>query len=68
MAQISIKNVSKVYKGDVKVVDDVNLGVENKEFIENKDGRYDGGMKEVSGIEITTETRSFGNILSHEVM
>ncbi len=33
MAQISIKNVSKIYKGGVKAVDDVNLGIENKEFM-----------------------------------
>jgi multiple sugar transport system ATP-binding protein len=33
MAQVSLKNVSKVYAGDVKVVNNVNLGVENKEFM-----------------------------------
>ncbi|OGX08781.1 MAG: glycerol-3-phosphate ABC transporter ATP-binding protein [Omnitrophica WOR_2 bacterium GWA2_47_8] len=33
MAQISLKNVSKLYKGGVKAVDDVNLGIENKEFL-----------------------------------
>jgi len=33
MAQINIKNVSKVYKGGVKAVDDISLEVENKEFM-----------------------------------
>ena len=33
MAQISVRNVSKVYKGGVKAVDDVNLGIENREFM-----------------------------------
>ncbi len=33
MAQISLKDVSKIYKGDVKAVDNVNVGIENKEFM-----------------------------------
>src|SRR3989344_5361670 len=33
MAQISLKNVSKVYNGNIRAVDNVNLGVENKEFL-----------------------------------
>ena len=33
MAQISLKNVSKVYPSGAKAVDGVNLGVENKEFM-----------------------------------
>ena len=33
MAQISLRNVSKTYKGGVKAVEDVNLGIENKEFL-----------------------------------
>jgi len=33
MAQISLKDVTKIYKGGVKAVDKVNLGVENKEFM-----------------------------------
>ncbi|HOY08771.1 MAG TPA: sn-glycerol-3-phosphate ABC transporter ATP-binding protein UgpC [Candidatus Omnitrophota bacterium] len=33
MAQISIKNVSKIYKGGVKAVDNVSLGIENREFL-----------------------------------
>jgi len=33
MAQVSLRNVSKIYKGGVRAVDDINLGVENKEFL-----------------------------------
>jgi multiple sugar transport system ATP-binding protein len=33
MAQVSLKNVSKVFTGNVKAVDNVNLGIENKEFM-----------------------------------
>ncbi|MFA6217369.1 MAG: sn-glycerol-3-phosphate ABC transporter ATP-binding protein UgpC [Candidatus Omnitrophota bacterium] len=33
MAQVSLKNVSKVYPNGVKVVNNLNLGVENKEFL-----------------------------------
>jgi len=33
MAQISVQNVTKIYKGNVKAVDSVNIGIENKEFL-----------------------------------
>ena len=33
MAQISLNKVSKIYKGGVKAVDDVSMGIENKEFM-----------------------------------
>lgn len=33
MAQVSLRNVSKVYPGNIQAVKDVNLGVENKEFV-----------------------------------
>ncbi len=33
MAQVSLKNVSKVFPNCVKVVNNVNLGVENREFM-----------------------------------
>ncbi len=33
MAQVSLRDVSKVYKGDVRAVDKINLGIENKEFM-----------------------------------
>ncbi|MBI2885494.1 MAG: sn-glycerol-3-phosphate ABC transporter ATP-binding protein UgpC [Candidatus Omnitrophica bacterium] len=33
MAQVSIRNVSKVYKGDVMAVKDISLSVESREFL-----------------------------------
>jgi len=33
MAQVSLRNVSKIFPGNVKAVDKVNIGVENKEFM-----------------------------------
>ncbi|MBD3246054.1 MAG: sn-glycerol-3-phosphate ABC transporter ATP-binding protein UgpC [Candidatus Omnitrophica bacterium] len=33
MAQVSLRNVKKSYDGDLLAVDDVNLGIENKEFL-----------------------------------
>lgn len=33
MGQISLRNVTKVYKNGAKAVDDVTLGIENKEFL-----------------------------------
>ena len=33
MAQVSLRNVSKTYSGNVLAVDNVSLGIENKEFL-----------------------------------
>ena len=33
MAQVSLKNVSKIFSGNVKAVDNVSIGVENREFM-----------------------------------
>ncbi len=33
MAQVSLKDVCKIFSGGVKAVDNINLGVENKEFM-----------------------------------
>ncbi|OGX19389.1 MAG: glycerol-3-phosphate ABC transporter ATP-binding protein [Omnitrophica WOR_2 bacterium RBG_13_44_8b] len=33
MAQVSLRGVSKIYAGNVKAVDAINMGVENKEFM-----------------------------------
>jgi len=33
MAQVSLKNVTKIYPSGIKAVDNVNLGVENREFM-----------------------------------
>lgn len=33
MAQVSLKNVSKVFPGNIWAIHDINMGIENKEFI-----------------------------------
>ncbi|MCM8800590.1 MAG: sn-glycerol-3-phosphate ABC transporter ATP-binding protein UgpC [Candidatus Omnitrophica bacterium] len=33
MAQVSLKNVSKIFPGGIKAVDNISLGVENREFM-----------------------------------
>ena len=33
MAQVSLKNVTKIFAGNVKAVDGISLGIENKEFM-----------------------------------
>jgi len=33
MAQVSLKNISKIFSGNIKAVDNVSLGAENKEFL-----------------------------------
>ena len=33
MAQVSLRNVTKVFPGDIKAVDSINLGIESKEFV-----------------------------------
>lgn len=33
MAQVSLKNVTKIFNGGIKAVDDISLGIENKEFV-----------------------------------
>lgn len=33
MAQVSLQNVTKIYPGNIKAVNKINLGIENKEFM-----------------------------------
>ncbi|MBM3251626.1 MAG: sn-glycerol-3-phosphate ABC transporter ATP-binding protein UgpC, partial [Candidatus Omnitrophica bacterium] len=33
MAQVSLRNLNKVFPGNITAVEDVNLGIENKEFV-----------------------------------
>ena len=33
MAQVSLQNVSKIFPGDIMAVDNISLGIENREFI-----------------------------------
>ncbi|MFH1380690.1 MAG: ATP-binding cassette domain-containing protein, partial [Candidatus Omnitrophota bacterium] len=33
MAQVSLRNITKTFKGNVVAVNDISLGVENREFL-----------------------------------
>jgi multiple sugar transport system ATP-binding protein len=33
MAQVSLRNVTKIFEGGIKAVDDISLGIDNKEFV-----------------------------------
>jgi len=61
MAQVSLKNVSKIFAGNIKAVDRVNLGIENKEFMvlvgpsgcgKSTTLRMIAGLEDISGGEI----------------
>jgi multiple sugar transport system ATP-binding protein len=58
MAQVSLKNVSKIFPGNVKAVDKVSLGVENKEFMVLVGPSGCGKsttLRMIAGLEDTTE-------------
>jgi multiple sugar transport system ATP-binding protein len=58
MAQVSLKNVSKIFPNGTKVVDNINLGVENKEFMVLVGPSGCGKsttLKMIAGLEETTE-------------
>lgn len=61
MASISLKNIQKVYPGDVKVIDNLNLEIKDKEFIilvgpsgcgKSTTLRMIAGLEEVTGGEL----------------
>lgn len=61
MAKISLKNIQKVYSGNVKVIEDLNLEIQDKEFIvlvgpsgcgKSTTLRMIAGLEEVSGGEL----------------
>lgn len=71
MAQISVRDVSKIYKGGVKAVDNVNLGIENKEFIvlvgpsgcgKSTTLRMIAGLEEMSGGNIWIGNRLVNDV------
>jgi len=71
MAQVSLRDISKVYPGDIHAVDNVNLGVENKEFIvlvgpsgcgKSTTLRMIAGLEEVSRGEIFIGDKLVNNI------
>ena len=64
MASISLKNIQKVYPGDVKVIDNLNLEIKDKEFIILVDPsgcgksttlRMIAGLEEVTGGDLCIE-------------
>ncbi len=58
MAQVSLKNVTKIFPGDIKAVDKINLGVENKEFVVLVGPSGCGKsttLRLIAGLEDTTE-------------
>lgn len=71
MAQVSLRNLSKVFSGGVVAVNDVTLGVENKEFIvlvgpsgcgKSTTLRLIAGLEEASGGDIFIGNRRVNHI------
>ena len=61
MAQVSLKNVSKTFAGGIKAVDNISIGIENKEFVvlvgpsgcgKSTTLRMIAGLEEVTGGDI----------------
>ena len=71
MASISLKNIQKIYPGDVKVIDNLNLEIKDKEFIilvgpsgcgKSTTLRMIAGLEEVSGGELCIGDRCVNNV------
>ncbi len=71
MAQVSLLNVSKVYPGNIRAVDNVSFGVENKEFVvlvgpsgcgKSTTLRMIAGLEEVSEGQIFIADKIVNNI------
>jgi multiple sugar transport system ATP-binding protein len=71
MAQVSLKNVSKIFPSGIKAVDNVTFGVENKEFMvlvgpsgcgKSTTLRMIAGLEEVTSGEIYIGNRKVNNI------
>lgn len=71
MAQVSLRDVTKIYKGGVKAVDNVNLGIENKEFLVLVGPSGCGKsttLRMIAGLEDITEGKIWiGNRLVNDV-
>jgi len=71
MAQVSLQNISKTFPGGIKAVDNINLGVENKEFMVLVGPSGCGKsttLRMVAGLEEITEGQVFiGDKLVNEV-
>ena len=64
MAKVILKDVTKIYDGDVKAVDSVNIAIEDKEFVvfvgpsgcgKSTTLRMVAGLEEISGGEISID-------------
>ncbi len=71
MAQVSLHDVTKIYAGDIKAVDRVNLGVEHKEFMvlvgpsgcgKSTTLRMVAGLEEISAGEIYIADRLVNDV------
>ncbi len=71
MAQVSLRNITKIFPGNVVAVQDVNLGVENKEFVVLVGPSGCGKsttLRMVAGLEKATEGEIWiGNKIVNEV-
>ncbi len=71
MAQVSLKDVSKIYKAGVRAVDRVNLGIENKEFLVLVGPSGCGKsttLRMIAGLEEVSEGEIFiGDILVNDI-
>ncbi|MCM8791781.1 MAG: ABC transporter ATP-binding protein [Candidatus Omnitrophica bacterium] len=71
MAQVSLKNVTKIFPSGIKAVDSINLGVENKEFMvlvgpsgcgKSTTLRMIAGLEDVTAGEIYIGDRKVNNV------
>ncbi|MDP3143711.1 MAG: sn-glycerol-3-phosphate ABC transporter ATP-binding protein UgpC [Candidatus Omnitrophota bacterium] len=71
MAQVSLQNVTKIYAGNIKAVDNVTFGVENKEFMvlvgpsgcgKSTTLRMIAGLEEVSSGNIFISDKMVNNV------
>ena len=71
MAQVSLKNVCKIFPGNVMAVNNINLGIENKEFMvlvgpsgcgKSTTLRMIAGLEEITDGEIYIEKRLVNDV------
>ena len=71
MAKISLKNIQKIYPGNVKVIDNLNLEIQDKEFIvlvgpsgcgKSTTLRMIAGLEEISGGELWIGDRMVNDV------
>ena len=71
MASISLKNIQKVYPGDVKVIENLNLEIKDKEFIilvgpsgcgKSTTLRMIAGLEEVTGGDLYIGERRVNDV------